>query len=581
MEGSSSCKVPPGAADPDSCAAQVRSTPAALSREVHKAVKGVIFSSSSILDLSQSGLRHLGEIFKIPNLKQLHLQRNALCEIPKDFFQLLPNLTWLDLRYNRIKALPSGIGSHKHLKTLLLERNPIKMLPVELVVSMFLGGITFGLSYLVDERPGSYTDVCLQSRVSSRSALLTPWSSGALATFRGSAYVLLLHRPLQAPDFIVLLSDRQRNVTSLKALNLRHCPLEFPGPLVVQKGLGAILAFLQIYAAQHSAPQDLTSRAISPVTTMSLSELSQPSLYLSEEETVPDPDAINSQDQNGLLQEKADFFPPVEKLDLSELRKSADSSEDWPGEEEIKRFWKLRQELVEHEQAEVLANQLLAMELPPNLRAALNTKDGEHASPRRVFSACHPRLSGHRKGCDCRRKTPSVRSVLPALAPPQRAGLPTRRPRESRAVADRERREKQAVVEQWRRDEQAPREWRERARTRRTAEEVPSKPLPPWRSLGLCTSSSSALACWASTFPRVLRAHAAASEGSVASRLAQAPWLPTSCWPAMSWCRCPPPGSLLGQPLASRARHTGFMVHARLCLLSVGPIPEPSAFPEC
>ncbi|XP_045665391.1 leucine-rich repeat-containing protein 27 isoform X2 [Ursus americanus] len=484
MEGSSSCKVPPGAADPDSCAAQVRSTPAAPSREVHKAVKGVIFSSSSILDLSQSGLRHLGEIFKIPNLKQLHLQRNALCEIPKDFFQLLPNLTWLDLRYNRIKALPSGIGSHKHLKTLLLERNPIKMLPVELVVSMFLGGIAFGLSYLVDERPGSYTDVCLQSRVSSRSALLTPWSSGALATFRGSAYVLLLHRPLQAPDFIVLLSDRQRNVTSLKALNLRHCPLEFPGPLVVQKGLGAILAFLQIYAAQHSAPQDLTSRAISPVTTMSLSELSQPSLYLSEEETVPDPDAINSQDQNGLLQEKADFFPPVEKLDLSELRKSADSSEDWPGEEEIKRFWKLRQELVEHEQAEVLANQLLAMELPPNLRAALNTKDGEHASPRRVFSACHPRLSGHRKGCDCRRKTPSVRSVLPALAPPQRAGLPTRRPRESRAVADRERREKQAVVEQWRRDEQAPREWRERARTRRTAEEVPSKPLPPWRSLG-------------------------------------------------------------------------------------------------
>lgn len=63
-------------------------------------------------------------------------------------------------------------------------------------------------------------------------------------------------------------------------------------------------------------------------------------------------------------------------------------------------------------------------------------------------SACHPRLSGHRKSCDCRRKTPSVRSVLPALAPRR---LPTRRPQESRAVADRECREKQAVVEQWRR----------------------------------------------------------------------------------------------------------------------------------
>lgn len=102
-------------------------------------------------------------------LQRLHLQRNALCEIPKDFFQLLPNLTWLDLRYNRIRALPSGIGSHKHLKTLLLERNPIKMLPVEL-----------------------------------------------------------------------------GNVTSLKALNPRHCPLELPAPLVVQKGLGSLLAFLQI-----------------------------------------------------------------------------------------------------------------------------------------------------------------------------------------------------------------------------------------------------------------------------------------------------------------------------------------------
>lgn len=34
------------------------------------------------------------------------------------------------------------------------------------------------------------------------------------------------------------------------------------------------------------------------------------------------------------------------------------------------------------------------------------------------------------------------------------------------------------------RDEGAPREWRERARTRRTAEEALGKPLPPQRSLG-------------------------------------------------------------------------------------------------
>ncbi|XP_032279156.1 leucine-rich repeat-containing protein 27 isoform X5 [Phoca vitulina] len=296
-----------------------------------------------------------------------------------------------------------GLTSKWHLKTLLLERNPIKMLPVEL-----------------------------------------------------------------------------GNVTSLKALNLRHCPLEFPAPLVVQKGLGAILAFLQIYAAQHSAPQDLTSQVISPVTMMNLSELPQPS-YLSEEETVPDEDAINSQDQKRLLKEEAVFFLPVEKLDLSELRKSTDSSEDWPGEEEIKRFWKLRQEIIEHEQEEVLENQLLAMELPPNLRAALNMKEKEHSSPRHVLSAGHPRVSVHR--CDCRRKMPPVRSVLPALVPSQLAGLPPRRPQESRAVAIREHWEKQVVMERRRRDERALREWREQTRTRRMAEEAPRKPLPPWRSL--------------------------------------------------------------------------------------------------
>ncbi|XP_022355662.1 leucine-rich repeat-containing protein 27 isoform X2 [Enhydra lutris kenyoni] len=381
MEGSSSCEVPPGSAGPESGPA--RGTPAPPSREVHKGAQGLIFSSSSVLDLSQSGLHHLGEIFKIPSLEQLHLQRNALCELPTDFFQLLPNLTWLDLRCNRIEALPSGIGSHKHLKTLLLERNPLKMLPVEL-----------------------------------------------------------------------------GNVTSLKALNLRHCPLEFPTPLVVQKGLRAILAYLQIYAAQHFALQDLTSQVISPITTMNRSELPQPSLYLSEEETVPDEDAIPSRE--------ASFFPPVEKLDLSELRRSADSSEDWPGEEEIKRFWKLRQEIVEQERAELLENQLLPLELPPNLRAALNTEEKVHSSPRHVL----------------RKKLPSVRSVLPALAPSlQRAGLPTRRPQETGTAATREHREKQAETGQRRRDERVLRELREHAQTRRTAEEAPSEPLPWWRSL--------------------------------------------------------------------------------------------------
>ncbi|XP_078291145.1 leucine-rich repeat-containing protein 27 isoform X1 [Panthera onca] len=373
MDGSGPSELPPGAADPECGAGQVSSVPASPSGEVHQEVKGVVLSS--VLDLSQRGLHHLEEIFKIPNIKQLHLQRNALCEIPADFFQSLPNLAWLDFRYNSIRALPSGIGSHKHLKTLLLERNPIKMLPVEL-----------------------------------------------------------------------------GNVTTLRALNLRHCPLEFPAPLIVQKGLGAILAFLQACAMQRPPPRGSASP-----------------------ERVADKDAVNSQDRRGRLKEKADFLPPVEKLHLSELGKSTASPEDWPGEEEIRRFWRLRQEIVEKEQQEVLAKQLLPAELPANLKAALNTKEKEHSGSRRVLSACRPRGSVHRGVCDGRRKMSSLRSVLPALVPRQRAGLPARRAEDSRALAPRE---------QHVRDEGAPQEWRERARTRRTAEEALGKPLPPQRSLG-------------------------------------------------------------------------------------------------
>ncbi|XP_047681147.1 leucine-rich repeat-containing protein 27 isoform X6 [Prionailurus viverrinus] len=338
MDRSGPSELPPGAADPERGAGQVSSVPASPSGEAHQEVKGVVLSS--VLDLSQRGLHHLEEIFKIPNIKQLHLQRNALCEIPADFFQSLPNLAWLDFRYNSIRALPSGIGSHKHLKTLLLERNPIKMLPVEL-----------------------------------------------------------------------------GNVTTLRALNLRHCPLEFPAPLVVQKGLGAILAFLQACAMQRPPPRGSASP-----------------------ERVADKDDVNSQDRRGRLKEKADFLPPVEKLDPSELGKSTASPEDWPGEEEIRRFWRLRQEIVEKEREEVLAKQLLPAELPANLKAALNTKEKEHSGSRHALSACRPRGSVHRGVSDGRRKMASLRSILPALAPRQRGGLPARRAEDSGALAPREQR---------------------------------------------------------------------------------------------------------------------------------------------
>ncbi|XP_008588483.1 PREDICTED: leucine-rich repeat-containing protein 27 isoform X3 [Galeopterus variegatus] len=394
MEGSRSYTPPSGAAAaPAKGAGQARSLPASPSKDVPRGVEGIVFSSSPVLDLSQRGLHHLEDVFKVPNLQQLHLQRNALCTIPKDFFQLLPNLTWLDLRHNRIKALPSGIGSHKHLKTLLLERNPIKMLPVEL-------DMVFCISLNI------YIMAALKS-------LLKSTSGPTQRQFLPAACLL-------------------RNITTLKALNLRHCPLEFPPQPIVEKGLVAILTFLRICAVEQSFPRDSTSPEISPVTKKNLSELPSPVLALSKE-CVSNEEIINSQDpEEAVLKEKADFFPPVEKLDLSELRKSTDSSEHWPSEEERKRFWKLRQEIVEKEKAEAAEHKLLAMELPPSLKAALNSRDRGRPKLRATF----------------RRKTSSFGSILPDLSSPYQVLIQARRLEESRVAALRELREKQAQLEQ-------------------------------------------------------------------------------------------------------------------------------------
>lgn len=79
MEGSVSHTVPSvAAADLEEGAGQTRSLPATPRKDVHKCVGG-IFSSSPILDLSESGLCHLEEVFRIPSLQVSGAAPLALC----------------------------------------------------------------------------------------------------------------------------------------------------------------------------------------------------------------------------------------------------------------------------------------------------------------------------------------------------------------------------------------------------------------------------------------------------------------------------------------------------------------------
>lgn len=61
------------------------------------------------------------------------MEGNELTSLPDDFFDKLPNLSWLDIRRNYLVRLPSVYtGRHQNLRTLLVEGNNLRSLPLEL-----------------------------------------------------------------------------------------------------------------------------------------------------------------------------------------------------------------------------------------------------------------------------------------------------------------------------------------------------------------------------------------------------------------------------------------------------------------
>ena len=87
----------------------------------------------SVLDLSSKGLVTIPEqVFRFHELRELYLQGNKIRFIPTDIFARLQHLTHLDLRNNEVERIPPEIGSHKVIKTLLLQNNRITALPVEM-----------------------------------------------------------------------------------------------------------------------------------------------------------------------------------------------------------------------------------------------------------------------------------------------------------------------------------------------------------------------------------------------------------------------------------------------------------------
>ncbi|XP_060538891.1 leucine-rich repeat-containing protein 27 isoform X1 [Pantherophis guttatus] len=352
------------------------------SRRIHRALEKLVSNSAVSLDLSRKDLQHLtAEIYRLFNLRYLHLEGNAISVIPEDFFQSLSNLTWLDLRYNKLKELPSGIGCHKQLKTLLLERNPITRLPVEL-----------------------------------------------------------------------------GNVASLTALNLRQCPLEFPPLEVIQKGLSFILCFLRKNCHQNIE----YAESISPDLPSPLEQEAKAIVREYKKKCDRPPDrrkAFNAlwkqislfnlirfkpRSARRISSVSSKEMPPVEKLNLADIMKSSlDLSDGWPNEEEMIRFKKLRDELIQDERQEYPEEKIITNESMPTL---MRTRTKESISRKSSI------LSSRDK-----------KNLFPAASSYDFI-IQSKMAEECRLAALKEMREKQALIEQRRKDKEVLQKWRKQAR---------------------------------------------------------------------------------------------------------------------
>lgn len=68
-----------------------------------------------------------------------------------------------------------------------------------------------------------------------------------------------MHFQIPGFELLLFLFSFTGNLSTLKALNLRHCPLEFPPEDVIHKGLASILSFLRNFKKED--PVSLVSGA--------------------------------------------------------------------------------------------------------------------------------------------------------------------------------------------------------------------------------------------------------------------------------------------------------------------------------
>ncbi|XP_075113697.1 leucine-rich repeat-containing protein 27 [Leptodactylus fuscus] len=205
-----------------------------------------------------------------------------------------PKLETLDLSRKQLQCLSEDLyRSHPCIKTLHLQGNALSSLPEHLFLH---------LPHLVwlDLRNNEITSL-----------------PSTIGRHRQLQSLLLEGNPIK------VLPIELGNLSTLKALNLRHCPLEFPPEDIVHKGLASILSFLRSFRKED-----------------------------------PEPGASE--------------LPPMEKLNLEDLKSSMDLSADWSSSEDMKHFEMLKRKMDEREMEEMAESEpFTCHRKPQNVRDAV------------------------------------------------------------------------------------------------------------------------------------------------------------------------------------------------------------------
>ncbi|XP_042192788.1 leucine-rich repeat-containing protein 27 [Callorhinchus milii] len=308
-------------------------------------------TTTTTLRLSRKCLQQLPHnVYQARGLENLYLEGNVLASLPENLFYQLPNLIWLDLRNNKLTSLPSSIGDHRCLRTLLLEGNPIRKLPVEL-----------------------------------------------------------------------------GNLTSLKAINLRNCPIEFPPDNVLHQGLSAILEFLRKIVKDNQIEQ------IEP----SLQDTGLPTALQKEAQLIIEKyrKSLPRKSVSEIWKNIISKIPTIEKLNLTER---SQSSLDFSNVEEQQQFEKLRRELQQDEERNFFTH-------PINQSRKIWTS----GSQQHTYTIP-------------RKKRPYLTGMLPEL-PAYEVYIHAKQMEEQRLAAIREFKISQEIIEQRRKDLKALKDWREKA----------------------------------------------------------------------------------------------------------------------